>query len=206
MKLAAGQGWRKGLLKSPIVRIKDGKKVVDVQSWFDRINGGEAPDFILIELGINGTCIQRDETLVAYCEKSQVAPMRELVKKLRAAAPATKIGIATSTIGTDQDAFGKGYGCSISAVQCHKNAHHITRCWMALVKEFNDAGDANVYIVPVGHAIDPQRGYPLRQIKPFAHAEYKVEQRCNAVHPSLEGGKQLGDAFAAWLLCALGGE
>ena len=205
-KIAPGSEWRKNLLKSPIVRIKDGKKVVDVQAWFDRIDGGRAPDYILILLGVNGTCIQRDEDIEPYCEKGQVAPMRTLVKKLREAAPGAKIAIGTCAIGTDQDAFGKGYGCAISAVQCHKNVHYLNRRWMALVKEFNDAGDRNVFIVPVGQAIDPVRGYPSWKVTPFAHAKDKVERRCNAVHPSKEGGKQLGDAFAAWMMCTLDGE
>ncbi len=200
VKLGPGPGWRKDLLKSPLVRIRDGKKVVDVQGWFDRINGGAPPDYILIYLGVNGTCGQRDANLAEYCEKSQVAPMRDLVKTLRTAAPAARICLGTCAIGTDQDAFGKGYGCSISAVQCHKNMHYLNKCWMALVKEFNDAGDVNVFIVPVGHAIDPIRGYPAQEVKPFVHSNEKIMRKNNAVHPTQEGGKQLGDAFAAWLL------
>lgn len=201
-KLAPGQEWRKGLLKSPIVRIKNGKKTVDVQAWFDKVNGGKAPDFVFICLGGNGTCIQRDETLAEYCERGQVAPMRKLVEHLRAAAPNTKICIGTCPIGVyDQDAFGKGYGCSISAVQCRKNLNFVNRCWMDLVKEFNDRGDDKVFVIPVAQAIDPVRGYPTREVKPFVHSPEKVVQRCNALHATMEGGKQIGDAFAAWMLC-----
>lgn len=203
VKIPPGMEWRKALLKSPLVRIEDGKKVVDVQAWLDRINDGKAPDFILVNLGMNGTCGKRDEEIEDYFEKEQMAPMRELLKKLRAAAPNAKIGVTTSTVGTDQDAFGKGYGCSISAVQCHKNAHHINRRWTALVKEFNDAGDANMYIVPAGHSVNTQDGYPVRQVLPFVHAKEKVLRRSNALHFTMEGGKQLGDAVAAWLLCNL---
>ena len=203
VKLPPGPSWRKELLKSPLVRIKDGKKVVDVQAWFDRIDGGKAPDFIIIYLGVNGTCGQREENLAEYCEKSQVAPMRELVEKLRAAAPSAKICLGTCATGTDQDAFGKNYGCSITALQCHKSIHYINRCWMKLVKEFNDAGDANVFIAPVGSAIDPIRAYPRQEVAPFVHSSEKIRRSSNAVHPTLEGGKQLGDAFAAWLLCHL---
>lgn len=201
--IAPGSEWRKALLKSPIVRIKDGRKVVDVQDWFDRIDGGRSPDYILILLGANGTCIQRDENIESYCEKVQVAPMRTLVKKLRTAAPGAKIAIGTCAVGTDQDAFGKGYGCMISAVQCHKNMHYLNRRWMALVKEFNDAGDRNVFIVPVGQAIDPVHGYPSCEVPPFAHAKNRIERRCNALHATKEGGMQLGDAFAAWMMCML---
>ena len=72
-----------------------------------------------------------------------------------------------------------------------------------LVKEFNDAGDANVFIAPVGNAIDPIRAYPRQEVAPFVHSPEKIMRSSNAVHPTLEGGKQLGDAFAAWLLCHL---
>ena len=203
-KIPEGQEFRRALMKSPILKLENGKKVVDVQQWFDRINGGNAPDYILIMLGVNGTCQVRDEGLSAYCDKWQVAPMRELVGHLRAAAPATRICIATLYVGTDQDAFGKGYGCSVSAVQCHKNVHYLNRRWMALVKEFNDAGDRNVLLVPVSQALDPDHGYPVSSQKPFVHSSETVERKCNALHPTVEGGKQMGDAIAAWLMNQLG--
>ena len=203
VKIPPGNEWRRNLLKSPLVKIVEGRKVVDVQAWLDRINGGQAPDFVLIFLGVNGTCAQRDEMIASHCDKVQVASMRELVKTLRASAPAAKIAIGTCVVGTDQDAFGKNYGCSISAVQSRKNMLYLNRRWMALVKEFNDLGDANVFIVPVGQALDPVHGYPKHNVPRSASSTAMVERSSNAFHPTLEGGKQLGDAFAAWILCNL---
>ena len=200
VKIAPGNEWRKGLLKSPLVKLVGGKKVVDVQAWFDRIDEGRAPDFILIYLGGNGTCIQRDETLVEHCDTAQVGEMRRLIAYLRKAAPKAKIGIGTYAIGADQDAFGKNYGCDISAVQCHKNIHYLNRRWMDLVKELNDAGDGNVFLVPVCQSIDLVQGYPTIEVKPFVHSKETVKRHCNGLHATLEGGKQLGDAFAAWML------
>ena len=203
VKIPAGQEWRKALLKSPLVRMKDGNKTVDVQAWLDKVNGGAAPDFLLILLGVNGTCAQRDESVDDYCENGQVAPMRDLVKALRGAAPKTKIAIGTCAFGSEQDAFGKGYGCSISLVQCRKNMLNLNRRWAALVEEFNKAGDPNVFLVPVGSALDSINGYPRVKREAFAGSSIKTERSGNAVHPSLEGGKQLGDAFASWILCNL---
>ena len=74
---------------------------------------------------------------------------------------------------------------------------------MALVKEFNDSGDANVFIVPVGQALDPAHGFPKHSVPRSASSTTMVERSCNAFHPTIEGGKQLGDAFAAWILCNL---
>ena len=199
-----GAPVRKALLKSPIVRFSNGEKTVDVQAWLDRVNGGEAPDFVLIELGTNGPGGKSDDEIAAYCESSQVAPMRRLVKLIRAAAPRAKIAIATCTVGTMQDAFGKNYGSGMSSVQFRKNMHFLTRRWMALVKEFNDAGDANVFIAPFGQAINPVYGYPRQSAGAFAHSKAPVQRAANAVHPTVEGGMQLGDALAAWLLCNMG--
>jgi lysophospholipase L1-like esterase len=162
-----------------------------------------APDIVLVLLGVNGTCIQRDDTIAEHCEKVQVASMRELVRKLRAVAPVAKIAIGTCIVGTDQDAFGKNYGCMISAVQSRKDMLYLNRRWMALVKEFNDSGDANVFIVPVGQALDPAHGFPKHSVPRSASSTTMVERSSNAFHPTLDGGKQLGDAFAAWILCNL---
>ena len=204
VKLDPGVEWRRWLMKSPLLRLEGVKKVVDVQAWFDRIDEGRAPDYIFISLGANGTCAADSENIAAYCDRWQVLYQRDLVKHLRAAAPKAKICIATCIVGAaDQDAF-KGYGCKVTAVQCHKNMNYLNRRWMALVKEFNDAGDSNVFLVPAGHSVDPVNAFPVHEVKPFVHASGTVKRQCNALHSTLEGGKQLGDAFAAWLLRDLG--
>jgi len=202
-KLDKGNEWRRGLLKSPLVQIRDGKKVVDPQPWLDRVNGGEPPDVILIMLGGNGGCIQRDETIEKHVAGEKKV-FRQLIGELRKVAPKAVVGIATVSPGmSEQDSF-SAYGNSVSAVQCHKNMHAINQGYMKLVAEMNAEGDGRIRLVPVGHAIDPYYGYPRDQRTPFAHSKEKRERGVNALHPTLEGGKQLGDAFAAWMLCELG--
>lgn len=194
--------WRKNLLKSPLVQIRDGKKVVDPKPWLDRVNGGLPPDVILIELGVNGGCIQRDEQIAQHVESAKKT-FRTLIGELRKVAPKAVVGISTLITGADQDAF-SAYGCSVSSVQCHKNIHAINRCYAELVAEMNVAGDKRIRLVPVGQAIDPYYGYLRAARTPFVHSKEKREVITNALHPSLEGGKQMGDAFAAWMLCSLG--
>ena len=128
---------------------------------------------------------------------------RTLIGELRKVAPKAVVGISTLIIGSDQNAF-SAYGCSVSSVQCHKNIHAITRGYVELVAEMNAAGDKRIRLVPVGQAIDPYYGYLRAARTPFVHSKEKREVITNALHPSLEGGKQMGDAFAAWLLCELG--
>lgn len=194
--------WRKNLLKSPLVQIRGGKKVVDPKPWLDRVNGGLPPDVILIELGVNVGCIQRDEQIAQHVEAAKKT-FRTLIGELRKIAPKAVVGISTLIIGADQDAF-SAYGCRVSSVQCHKNIHAINRSYAELVAEMNAAGDARIRLVPVGQAIDPYYGYLRAARTPFVHSKEKREVITNALHPSLEGGKQMGDAFAAWMLCSLG--
>ena len=202
-KIPKGQEWRRDLLRSPIVRMENGKKVVDVQAWLDKVNGGKAPDVLLVQLGINGGCIQRDEQIAAHIDSAKKT-LRRLIDEVRKVAPKTVVALATLNPGaTEQDAFA-GYGCSVSAVQCHKNVHEINRGYAELVAEMNAEGDKGIRLVPVGQAVDMRYGYPCRSQKPFVHSTETVERSCNAVHPNAAGGKQMGDAFAAWMLCELG--
>ena len=195
--------WRKNLLKSPLVQIRNGQKVVDVQAWFDRINGGLPPDVILIHLGYNGGCIQRDDQIEGHVDRA-CASMRRLIGELRKAAPAAVVGLSTLMPGaSEQDAFA-GYGCEVSAVQCHKNMHAYNRGYARLVAAMNAEGDGRIRLVPVGNAMDPYYGMIRAMQRPFIHSKEKREVGVNALHASLEGGKQMGDAFAAWLLCELG--
>lgn len=203
-KIPEGQQWRRGLLKSPLVRLEKGRKVLDVQAWLDRINGGAAPDFLFIELGVNGTCAQTADKLAEHCEKVQVAKMRQLIAEIRKVAPKTVIAIGATLVGCDQDAFGRNYGCEITSVQTHRNIFYLNTRWAELVKELRAAGDEHVRYVPFGSAIDPVHGYIKERVAAFAHADAKIDRLSNAVHPSSAGGKQLGDAVAAFLLTELG--
>jgi len=199
-------GPSKMLLKSPLIRIVDGKKTVNVQAWLDKINGGRPPDFIGIQLGVNGTCIVRDEAIEAgYCEREQVEPMRRLIRLLRERAPEAEIGVGISEIGaSDQDAFGRNYGCQVSRVQARKNLFRLNRLWIALVKEFNDAGDMRVVAVSHGPATDQDYGIPHEQVPAFDGSAIKVSRASNAYHPTKESARQTGGAYAAWVLCRLG--
>ena len=201
--IPAGQDWRRGLLKSPLVRLDGERKVVDVKMWLNRINGGNAPDYLFIELGINGTCAVPLSELAEYCEKVQVADMRKLIACIRAVAPKTVIALGSCLIGGDQDSHGKNYGCAVSAVQMHRNMHYLNTRWRALVRELKAGGDERVFFIPFGLALDPVHGYLCETVPAFRHSSEKVVRMSNACHPNKEGGRQLGDAVAAFLRCDL---
>jgi len=183
VKLAPGNAWRKALLKSPIVRIRDGKKVVDVQAWFDKVNGGQAPDYIVIMLGGNGiSCV--GEGKIEAAVEGQIKSAKALIGHLRAAAPDAKIAI-TSAFGCSmkQEGWGKNYGARFTAFRAHRNHLAYDRAAIEFVRTL---GDAKVFFVPVGQNVDPIGAFPYGQY-------------ANAGHATREGGKMAGDAIYAWL-------
>jgi len=201
IKVKGNETWRKGLLKSPLVRLdKDGKRV-DVQAWLDRVNGGQPPDYIVIFLGVNGTCgVPQDRLDAGYCEDEQVKPMLKLIALLRERAPHAEIAVGLTSLGSEADSFARNYGCAISPVQAKKNVFRLNREWMKMVRELRAAGDGRIFVVPAGSAIDQVNGAIRENVPAFAGSPVRVSRAANAYHPTKEGGAQFGDAFAAWLL------
>ncbi|MBQ3343690.1 MAG: SGNH/GDSL hydrolase family protein [Kiritimatiellae bacterium] len=203
VEIPPGKEWMRGILKSPFVRFEGGSKKVDVQAWLDRVNGGLPPDFVFIELGVNGDYGRTEASAEKHCELVQVPDMRRLIAAVREVAPQAKIALGSCVVGADQDAHGRNYGCAISAVSSRRAIFHVSACWERLVKELNDAGDRNVFFIPFGCAIDPVNGY-IRTTEPaFVHSDVNVVRITNALHPCLAGGRQLGDAVGSFLLAKL---
>ena len=196
VKLDGGQKWRKSLLRSPLVAIRNGEKVLDVQGWLDRVNGGAAPNFIVIELGVNGTFGQREATLDDYIRDEQIAKAKQLVAALRTVAPEAIIGICTEPVGCGQDGYGQNYAASISLIQGRRNIFRISR---ALKTWVESAGDPKLVLVPLAQSIDPVYGFIRTSAPANACTTEKKVRDHNALHPALAGGYQLGDAIYAWL-------
>jgi len=179
-----GEEWRKNLLKSPLLRLKAGRPTLDIQNWFDRINGGAAPDYIVIVLGGNGVFAQRPDVNPDVVGK-ELSNARRLVAALRAAAPRSVIAVGSSMGGSlDQDGWGRNYGAMQSCFLAN-------RAWLAYdraMKEFCEtSGDARLVFVPFVFGVDPIGGY---------HTGVKDG---NALHAKPEGGRQMGDGLFAWL-------
>ena len=184
-KIPEGQEWRRGLLKSPLVKIENGEKVVDVQRWLDKVNGGEPPTYILIILGGNGIATMLDVEIEAAVER-QLSNARRLVDHLRAACPKSRIAIGQAFGGSiEQAGWGKNYGARISAFQGNINRIKYDRAMKRFVET---SGDGNMVFVPFSHAIDPVRAYP------------RTEEDANALHGTELSGRQAADALFAWLL------
>ncbi len=184
VKLAPGKEWRKALLRSPLIRIVDGKKVVDIQAWFDKINGGKAPDYIVISLGGNKVWIQRPDSRQGEVE-NELAQARRLVSMLRAAAPEAVIAITSGLGGSfDQDSWGKNYGAAQSCFVAHRSFIDYARTMKRFCEE---QGDPKLVFVPLSQGLAPLEAYPLGR------------KSGNALHVNQLGGRQIGDTLFAWL-------
>ena len=195
---------RSRLLKSPLVRIKNGQKVVDVKAWLDKVNGGVAPDIVVIELGVNSVFgyVGGPAELHARIRRELLPELKGFIARLREDMPNATYFICTLPVGTSQDGYGANYGASYSEVQERQTFFALNREYDAFVKSL---GDPKVRLMPVGHAVDPFAGY-IQSPRPLsARVPKPVVRQVNAVHLSKAGGLQMGDAIAAALMAYLKG-
>ena len=184
-KIPKGQEWRRALLKSPLVKIENGEKVVDVQRWLDKVNGGMPPDYFLIILGGNGVAVVSADKIEAAVAR-QLESAKKLIGHLRAVCPKSRIAIGQAAGGSiEQVGWGKNYGAKISAFQGNLNRILYDRTMKRYVET---CGDDNMVFVPFSHGIDPVRAFP------------RSEEHGNALHGLALSGHQAGDALFAWLI------
>ena len=184
--------WR---LRSPLLKVENGEKVLDIPGWLNRINGGMAPDFIVIQLGGNDMFHCRPENLDGRVAEV-MGHVRALLEALRRHAPDAVIGVTTCPPGCGQDGFGANYGCLQSKYQYRRNIQRYNRELAEFIRKQADPG---IVTVPLHHAIDPENSYLFSDIPAHARAERKIRRCINALHASQEGGFQLGDAIYCWL-------
>lgn len=187
--------WQLDLLRSPLVQFRDGKKVLDIQHWMDRYNGGKPVDFVLVSLGANGSFWYRGDfgKMRERIRREQIPTFREFVAAFRAKMPGVRFAFTTETFGCGQDGYAANYGSGW-------NRHDIMRAMAALNCEIRRfcAEDGHGFI-PIGVGIDPDNCYPAKTTAANARTKKKVVRNTNALHMTDEGGAQLADEIAAWL-------
>ena len=191
--LPKSQAYR---LRSPLLRLENGKPVPDIPGWLGRINKGKAPDYIVIQLGGNDMFNARPEELDARSEKI-MGNARKLLELLRKYAPRAVFGVTTGPCGCGQDGFGANYGCMQSKYQYRRNIQRYNRDLAALVASLNDP---LTVLVPLHHCLDPENSYLTGTFKAHARSFKEVVRDRNGLHPSGEGGSQMADAIACWLI------
>ena len=201
------ESWQTDLRRSPILKMEKGKIVLDEKPWLGRINGGKAPDYLFVMLGINATWWTKGtraevekstwETMYAR-EDNELLPFYKTIRKML---PDTVILLANTPLGGDQNAFTSNYGSDWNYVQQRKNGYALNKCLDKFVKMQNDP---KLVFVGTAQAIDPFYGYMRKTHKVNSRCDVTEEVGANAVHPSAEGGLQVGDAMAAAVLWQMG--
>ena len=186
---------REYMLRSPLVKIVNGKKTVDIPGWLKAINQGKAPDFIIIQLGGNDMFNAKEDNLEERIVKV-IGNARRLLAVLRQHAPETVIGVASSPLGCSQDGFGANYKCSQSQYQYRRNMQRYNRALVEMIKSMNDP---KLQLIPLHQVLDSENSFLLKTYPVFARSAKKIQRDSNALHYSKEGGMQIGDAFYCWL-------
>lgn len=190
--------WQRALLRSPLVKFENGKKSVDIRRWLEKINGGQPPDVVLIELGVNSVFDYRGEAAeLRERIRTCVLPDAErLISRLREDMPDATYLLCTQPVGASQDGFAANYGANWNEVQHRKIIFAMNREYDAFVRAKNDP---KIMLLPLGHAIDPVEGFIRATARPSARSALTVTKNVNAVHLSEVGGFQMGDTIAAML-------
>ena len=186
---------REYMLRSPLIKIVNGKKTVDVPGWFKEINQGKAPDFFIIQLGGNDMFNAKEDNLEERIE-TVIGNARRLLAVLRKHAPESVIGIASSPLGCSQDGFGANYRCSQSQYQYRRNMQRYNRALVEMIGKLNDPG---IRLIPLHHVLDSEGSFFKKTYPVFARSTKTVQRDSNALHYSKEGGFQIGDALYCWL-------
>lgn len=182
-------------LRSPLLRIVNGKKVLDIPAWLKKINQGKAPDFIVFQLGTNDISSATPETIKTHYEKVR-KNAASLLAALRKHAPDAVIGITTGICGCSQDGFGANYRTRLTRYQYRRNIHYYNRKIAEFIKQQKDS---KLILIPIHQAIDPVSGYITGMVNINARNKKQVRLDRNALHPAKEGGYQIGDAICCWL-------
>ena len=156
------------------------------------MNDGKAPDFITIYLGGNDIARAADTTIRRHLDDASAA-IDEVITGFRKAAPDVKIGIVLSAAPAGQDAFGNNYGMLIRRAQYCRN---LEKLWAML--EMKCKQYPNVTPIPVSVGVDTENHYPARMEPASEGSSVMVRRQTNALHPTKDGNRQIGDIFYFW--------
>ena len=198
--------WQRGLLRSPLVQFRNGRKVVDVKHWVNTACGGRPPDLVIIGLGLNGTyglrgSVQELRAMIPNAVIHGENNAEAFIRALRKEMPNAQFAFCNEPLGCGQDAFGENFGMWLSEMDERNLAFAISHEYERYVET---CGDPKISFIPFMHAIDLANGFPTSEVPLNARSTRKVRRQTNAMHPTVDGGRQYGDAVAAWVLWWLG--
>jgi lysophospholipase L1-like esterase len=186
--------------KSPFLVMKDGKPTLDFNAYLEKYNGGKAPDFIIVFLGINDIFGAKDENVDQTIDRI-FQSADKLLGEFKKTCPNVKIGLGlTPPPAGTQDAFGSNYGCGQTRWQYCKNQRRLVE---RMTEKFQGSEKDNIFLVPLFVNINCADNYPKVTEPVNAGNSAKVTRDSNGVHPAAAGYNQIADSFYYWLKSAL---
>jgi lysophospholipase L1-like esterase len=147
--------------------------------------GYPVPDYVFIQLGINGIVGATDDAGMNSIIASEKANYDFIINNIHAYNSSIKICVyVTFPPNEDQDAFANAYGCDINQWRYKRSNFN----WASnLISSYQGREAENIYIVPVNVALDCVNGYTVD------------DPAGGAVHPNTTGYNQIGDAVYQFL-------
>ena len=173
---------------------KDGKGVFDLNRYFQKYNGGQVPDAVSFQLGLNDFVLS-NENKIDDAIKRSMENLDLLIAEFKKLKPAPELFVFQHIPGSNQDGFGKNYACGQTSWQYRRNLDLYNR---ALLKKSKELG---FNLVPVYINMDTENNYPRMKQPVNAQNPNEVELQNNGVHPTRFGYFQMGDT----LYCCLKG-
>lgn len=171
---------------------------LDIPGYFARYHQGNPPDVIVFFLGCNDIASLTEATRQSGVAQA-LANAESLIGAFREAAPQARIGLALlPPPAPKQEAFGRNYGMRIQRDTYLDNRRALLA---GLQDRFGNRAD--VSLIPIHLALDCIHHYPQEEEPAAAGSSVIVRRYVNAVHPSADGYRQLGDAIADWILVGL---
>lgn len=186
---------------SPFLYEKDGKQQLDFRHYCAALNGGQFPEFVVIQVGGNDVWRANDGNIDATID-TIFGYYDILIRMVHDVSPTTRIGITLlDPPSRSQHGFRNYKGTQKQTRwQYRRNQHRMVE---RQIERYACRAQENVSVVPVNLCIDCVNGFPLREYSINARnakKEYRVYDGC---HLSNEGYGQFGDEIYAWIKCNL---
>lgn len=174
---------------------EDGTYQFSFKQYCEVFNHGKIPDTVVIMLGTNNILCARNHASLRSAWKQSISPyMVRLVTELRAVLPGIHIAFSTLITGaSSQDAFGARYQCKQNRWLWRQYLDFYNR------KLMQTAEKLQVEIIPSFVAVDGEHGYPTAEEEISQGCADTLSRQIDAVHPSQDGHRQLGNAVYCYL-------
>jgi hypothetical protein len=174
-----------------------GLPALNFQRYLDRVNRGDAPDFVVFALGINDVFNATDEAIDQTITK-MFAAYDDLIEMVRRVNRNIRIGlILIPPPSASQDGF-RGYTGTQRQTrwQFRRNQHRLVE---RMIETYGNHERDMLYLIPAYLNLDTVHGYPQHEERWNTRTIEVGSRVTNGTYPSVEGYKQYADSIYCWL-------